>query len=196
MMLCGNPLPWVDRLLHLGNMVMCRMLLNKIYNCHFTGCQTWDLFSQGAERFYSTYNRSVKVMADLPYATHRYLIEPVSGVQHMTITLIRNFLNFINKIKQSPKAVLRHLYSIAKSDVRTTTGANLRNILLQTSLSSVDDLQPGVVKQLKYMEIKARDMWRIPIIKEVMDIRSGDIEPPDGWTREELEDILHLACTE
>ena len=43
----------------------CRMLLNKIYNCHFTGCQTWDLFSQGAERFYSTYNRSVKVMADL-----------------------------------------------------------------------------------------------------------------------------------
>ena len=126
----------------------------------------------------------------------RYLIEPVSGMQHMSITLIRNFLNFTNKIKQSPKAVLRHLYSIAKSDVRTTTGANLRNILLQTSLSSVDDLQPGVVKQLKYMEIKARDMWRIPIIKEVMDIRSGDIEPPDGWTREELEDILHLACTE
>ena len=43
---------------------MCRMLLNKIYNCPFTGCQTWDLLSQGAERFYSTYNRSVKVMAD------------------------------------------------------------------------------------------------------------------------------------
>ena len=169
MILCGNPLHWVDRLLYLGNMVsnsidggqldmkqkaakyvdknctinqefsfshpMCRMQLNKIYNCHFTGCQTWDLFSQGAERFYSTYNRSVKVMADLPYATHRYLIEPVSGVQHMTISLIRYFLNFINKIKQSPIAVLRNLYSIAKADVRTTTaGSNHRNILLQTSL--------------------------------------------------------------
>ena len=137
---------------------ICRMLLNKIYNCHFTGCQTWDLFSQGAERFYSTYNRSVKVMADLPYATHRYLIEHVAGQEHMSITLIRNFLNFIHKIKQSSKAVLRHLYSIAKSDVRTTTGSNLRNILLKTSLTSVDDLQPGIVKQLKYMEIKDRDM--------------------------------------
>ena len=82
MMLCGNPLPWVDRLLHLGNMVSnqidggqadinqkaaryidkncninqefffahptCKILLNKIYNCHFTGCQIKDLFSKCA----------------------------------------------------------------------------------------------------------------------------------------------------
>ena len=111
----------------------------------------------------------------------------------MTISLIRYFLNFINKIKQSPIAVLRNLYSIAKADVRTTTaGSNHRNILLQTSLSSVDVLQPDVVKQLKHMEIKDRDMWRIPIIKEAMDIRSGDIDPPDGLTRYELEEILHV----
>ena len=135
-------------------------------------------------------------MADLPYATHRYLIEPVSGTQHMTITLIRNFLSFIDKIKKSPKPVLRHLYSISKADVRTTTGSNLRNILLQTSLSSVDDLKPGVVQQLKYFEIKERDMWRIPIIKEAMDIRAGIIDPPDGWTRDELEEIPDFACTE
>lgn len=120
-----------------------------------------------SERFYSTYNRSVKVMADLPYATHRYLIEHVAGQEHMSITLIRNFLNFINKIKQSFRAVLWHLYSISKCDVITTTGSNLRNI--QTSLTSVDDLQPGIVKQLKYMEIKDRDMWRILIIKEAID---------------------------
>ena len=230
MMLCGNPLPWVDRLLHLGNMVsnhidggqadmkqkvasyidknctlnqefsfahpICRMQLNKIYNCHFTGCQIWDLFSQGATKFYSTYNRSMKVMADLPYATHRYLIEPLSGQQHMSITLIRNFLGFINKIKQSARPVLRQLYSITKDDVRTTTGSNLRNILLQTGLSGVDDLHPGIVKQIKYEEIKEMDMWRIPIIKEAIDIKCGNVNPPDGWTAEELDEILTFACTE
>jgi hypothetical protein len=102
----------------------------------------------------------------------------------------------MNKIKQSSKSVLRNLYSIAKSDVRTTTGSNLRNILLKTSLTSVDDLQPGMVKQLKYMEIKDRDMWSIPIIKEAMDIRSENIDPPDGWARDEIDEILLLACTE
>ena len=139
---------------------ICRMQLNKIYNCHYTGCQIWDLFSQGAVKFYSTYNRSVKVMADLPY-----LIEPLSGQQHMSITVTRNFLSFINKIKQSAKPVLRQLYNIAKNDVRTITGSNLRNILLQTGLSSVDDLHQGTVKQIKYEEIREMDKWRIPIIQ-------------------------------
>ena len=158
---------------------ICRMQLNKIYNFHFTGCQLWDLFSQAAVKFYSTYNRSVKVMADLPYATHRYLREPLSGQQHMSITLIRNILSFINKIKQSAKPVLRQLYNIAKNDVRTITGSNLRNILLQTGLSSVDD-QLGTVKQIKYEEIREIDKWRIPIIQEAIDIKCGKINPPDG----------------
>ena len=84
-----QPLPWVDKLVHLGNTVgnkldggqldmkqkaaryidkncninqefhfahpICKFQLNSIYNCHFSGCQTWDLFSHGADRFYSTY---------------------------------------------------------------------------------------------------------------------------------------------
>ena len=48
----------------------------------------------------------------------------------MSITLIRNFLKFITSIKTSNKPVLRQLYGITKADVRTTTGSNLRNILI------------------------------------------------------------------
>ena len=172
------------------------MQLNKIYNCHFTGCQIWDLFSSGAVKIYSTYNRSVKVMADLPYATHRYLLEPLSGQQHMSLTLIRNYLNFIQKVRQSPNQVMKQLYNVAKSDVRTTTGCNLRNILLLTDLSSIDDLKPSIVRNIKYNEIMEVDKWRIPLIKEVMDMKSGNTSPPDGWTLEEMAVILEFACTE
>ena len=230
MFLCGNPLPWVDSLKHLGNMVsnqvnggqldmkqkiaryidkncsinqefffahpMTKLTLNKIYNGHFSGSQIWDIFSQGAEKFYSTYNRSVKIMADLPYATHRYLIEPVSGQPHMSLTLIKNFLNFIDKVRHSPKMVLRQLYSIAKADVRTITGSNLRNILLMTSLIRVDDIQPSTVDHLRYNEILEQDKWRVHIIKESMDMRNGEIIAPEGWTKDELNDILHFACTQ
>ena len=115
---------------------MSRFMLNKIYNCHFSGSQTWNIFSKGAQKFFSTYNRSVKVMADLPYETHRYLIEPVTEQQHMSLTLIRDYLNFIQKVKNSSKQVLRQMYCVAKADARTTTGSNLRNILLLTNLST------------------------------------------------------------
>ena len=175
---------------------ICKILLNKIYNCHFTGCQIWDLFSKGAEKFYGTFNRSVKVMADLPLATHRYLIEPVSGQQHMSTTLMRNFLNFISKIRQSQKPVLRQLYSVVKDDVRTTTGSNLRNILLLTSLSSVDDLKPSIADQIKYQVISDRDKWRVPLIQEAIDMKNGVVSLPDGWSFDELEEILEFACTQ
>ena len=154
------------------------------------------MFSKGAEKFYGTYNRSVKVMADLPLATHRYLIEPVSGQQHMSTTLMRNFLNFISKIKQSQKPVLRQLYSVVKDDVRTTTGSNLRNILLLTSLSSVDDLKPSIVDQIMYQVISDRDKWRVPLIQEAIDMKNGVVNLPDGWTFDELEEIIDFACTQ
>ena len=173
----------------------CKILLNKIYNCHFSGCQTWDLFSQGAEKFYSTYNRSLKVMAELPLATHRYLLEPVSEQQHMSTTLIRNYLKFISSIKKSNKPVLRQLFEIAKADVRTITGSNLRNILLKTDLLNVDELHPGIAQQIKYKEINKLDLWRIPMIKELIDIKCGDNFPPDGWTSDELQEVLDFVCT-
>ena len=135
-------------------------------------------------------------MADLPLATHRYLIEPVSGQQHMSTTLMRNFLNFISKIRQSQKPVLRQLYSVVKDDVRTTTGSNLRNILLLTSLSSVDDLKPSIADQIKYQVISDRDKWRVPLIQEAIDMKNGVVSLPDGWSFDELEEILEFACTQ
>ena len=111
MYLCGNPLPWVSSLKHLGTKVSntidgcqqdlkqknaiyidknctldqefyfahptVKLKLNTIYNCHFSGSQVWNLFSQGALSLEGTYNRSVKVMAKLPYQTQRYMIEPI-----------------------------------------------------------------------------------------------------------------------
>ena len=124
----------------------------------------------------------------------RSLIEPVSGQQHMSKTVIRNLLKF--RVRQSPKPVLRQLYGIVKDDVRTTTGCNLRNILLLTNLTGVDDLLPSMVDQIRYKEIKPMDMWRVPLIKEVIDMKHGDVSPPDGWTNEELEEILDFACTQ
>ena len=113
----------------------------------------------------------------------------------MSIRVIRNFIKFISSIRNSPKPVLRQLYNIVKSDVRTTTGANLRNILLMTGLSNVDEIDMSTVKQIKYKEIKNEDMGRIPIIMEALDIKNGLVNPPEGWTDEELNEVLHHACT-
>ena len=83
------------------------------------------------------------------------------------------------------------------------TGLFVINKILQPKMinencgwfSSVDD-HLGTVKQIKYEEIREIDKWRIPIIQEAIDIKCGKINPPDGWTAEELDAILNFACTE
>ena len=117
LLLCGNELPWVDKLKHLGNTIndsldggqldtkiksaryvqnnvslnqefffahpKSKLNINSIFNTHYTGSQIWNLFGSEAVKLEGTYNKSVKIMCDLPYATHRYFIEHVTEKPHI-----------------------------------------------------------------------------------------------------------------
>ena len=228
MYLCGNPLPWVDKLKHLGSIISnkidgcqvdisqkraqyiqknnsiaqeflfahptSKIELNKIYNSHFSGSNIWNIFSPGARQFESTYNKSVRLMCGLPYQTHRYLVESLVGGQGFRVQLIKKFLGFIKGIKESKKPIMRNLYNLVKSDVRTTTGNNLRNILLMTNLGNIEDLEPSTVSTINYNCTKVEDMWRLKIIKEIMDIQNEKLNCPEGWNNSDLQEILNFAC--
>ena len=202
MILCGNPLPWVDSLKHLGTKVTntidgcqqdikqkiasyiakncnlnqefdfshpeTKIRINRIYNCHFSGSQVWDLFSPGLRNLESAYNRSVKLMASLPYATHRYLVGDIAG-GHMMIHLMSNYLGFINRLKGSSKLVLRQLYQLVCKDARSVTGSNLRNIMIMTNCSKVEDLHPALVRNIKYHNVEENQVWRLGLVRELID---------------------------
>ena len=71
------------------------------------------------EKLESTYNKSIKVMFGMPWATHRYLIEPLTGQPHLRKVLIKRYLSFIERIKASKKKPLRNLleyHSIPKEE--------------------------------------------------------------------------------
>ena len=126
--------------------------LNGIYNSHFTGSQLWKLGSKGLDKLEATYNRSIKIMFDLPWATHRYLLEPLTETPHMIRLLIRRYLSFLDKVQQSSKEAPKQLLEIARNDVMTTTGSNLRRIMLLAGRKSIDDL--------KMLMLTTRNLWK------------------------------------
>ena len=75
----------------------------------------------------------------------------------MKLSLMKNYLSFMEKIRTSSKTILRQLYMVSSSDVRTVTGTNLRNILLLTDKVLVDDLKPSIVANIKYHEIDEKE---------------------------------------
>ena len=128
--------------------------MNKIYNSNFTGSQLWDLGSREVEKLKSTYNKSVKSMMDLPWATNRYFIEPLTGIPHVSRQLISRYLSFVNKIEASQKLPLRTLLDIAKKDVRS----NLRRIMLLSGRNSIEDLKNVDVP---YHVVPDDNVWRV-----------------------------------
>ena len=127
-----------------------KVKLNQIYNFHFTGSPLWDLFSKEAKMLENSWNTSVKVMYDLPIQTHRNLIEPVSQAKHLKFVLLERFFGFLNQVQKSKKQVPKQLINLIANDVRSTTGSNLRNLLLLTSKDTIKGITIEDVKKLKY----------------------------------------------
>ena len=57
----------------------CKFMINNIYNSHYTGSQLWLLNSKEMDKMEGSYNKSIKVMFNLPWSTHRKLLDPLTG---------------------------------------------------------------------------------------------------------------------
>ena len=127
-----------------------KLRINHIYNSHYSSSPLWDLFGSGGLKIESSYNRSVKVMLGLPYATHRCLIEPLTRSKHIKKVLIRRFLGFMEGITKSRKEAVKMLMETAKTDVRSVTGRNFRECMLLMGKVSVNDVSRKDVDMIEY----------------------------------------------
>ena len=173
---------------------LTKVKMNLIFNFHFTGSPLWDLFSRKAVMLENSWNASVKIMFDLPVETHRYIIEPLSQTRHLKNVLIDRFLSFVEQIEKSAKNVPKQLLTFIKKDVRSTTGANLRNILHLTNQTDIEEIKRHDVKLLKYKEIDPEDNWKLAMIKEITDVKFNQLDV-ENFEMKELEEILEFICT-
>ena len=109
-----------------------KIIINNIFNSSFYGSQIWDLFSDEAIKLETSWNISLRILLGIPRNTHRYFIELLSGTPHIMLSLFKRFLNFISSIKNSPKGILNNMLDLIKYDCQSTTGRNLRKLLLLT----------------------------------------------------------------
>ena len=168
--------------------------INQIYNSHFTGSPLWNLFSWEAEMVYNSWNVSFRHIYALPIQTHRYFIEPISGKVHIKTILMKRFLGFLDLIRKCPKSTLRSFLSVIEKDTRSVTGMNLRNILLLTDKCRIEDLTVQDIQSIPYHPITQEDIWRVPLVQEITDIRNGLCEA-SNFSGVELDEILKYCCT-
>ena len=169
-------------------------MINNIYNCHFTGSPLWDLFGKEVGQFERTWNVSIRMMLGLPQATHRYLIEPVSGTQHLKKLLIKRFISFLHQIQSSGRNATKQLLQFIHSNTESTTGNNVRKILRLTGKSHWTKIKGSDIDNISYCDIDNADKWRVNFVNELLEIKRNEIEV-DGFSVEEIDSMMDYVCT-
>ena len=77
------------------------MNLVMVYMSHFYGSNLWNLFD--LDNIYVAWNKILRIVFNLPYCTHRYLLEPYSGFSHLFTMLTNRFLKFYETLYLSEK---------------------------------------------------------------------------------------------
>ena len=144
-------------------------------------------------KFESVYNKSIKIIYDLPWETHRFFLEPLSGFPPISRILVRRYMSFIESVRNSKKLALRQLFMAIKDDTRLTTGWNLRYTMTKTGNNRIDDLNHKNV-DFDYHLVKKDDEWKIGVVKELIDVKQGELGV-EGFNPTEISEILQFVCT-
>ena len=225
-LLDGNPLPWVEEVKHLGNILeannsMTRDCLIKrgrfigkvnslmqefnfvqpsvmmkilnIYCSSFYGSNLWNLNSPEVTKIFSSWNVAVRNVFSLPRDTHRYLIETVSESCHPKVMFYNRYLKFFDGLMGCKKSCVRYLALLVRDDRRTLAGRTI-SAIAKDSGSDRATLQKKDLINLKYWKIPSEEMWRSPLLLELLDIRAGQAIVPEA-NIEEIEELIKFVCS-
>ena len=96
----------------------------------------------------------------------------------------------IEKIRVSKKPILKKLLSEIELDVPSTTGRDLRKIMLETGNSNIKEVEVSEIDELKYFKLEDDEEWRIEMIKYLIEERL------DRLLDDEEEEWLQFLCND
>ena len=168
--------------------------INSIYNSHFHGSVLWYLFGLDAERIYKTWNTSIRKMFRLDRTSHRYFIEPVNNVPHIKISLIKRFINFIEKLSCAIKICARNIFHTMKHDCRSNIGRNIRAIMKYCGKPRICDITTKEVSKKSYQPVPNDKAWQVEGVKELIEVRDNKVDL-DSCQKEEVVECIHFLTT-
>ena len=144
---------------------------------------------------------NLRVIFGLPYSTPCWLVEKLSNGKHAKQLIYSRFTKFMDSISKCSKPQVISLLKFSMNDCRATTGANLREILLDTGVKAFpgvtnsSDLHSYVVNKLPSSE-----EWKFPLLVSLIELRDARWElifDEDESTLKEdhIETMINSVCT-
>ena len=142
----------------------------------------------------------MKVIYDLDYGTHNYLIEGLTDGRQAKQIIYKKYINFLGSIAKNRRHEIVQLLDIVKDTCMSVTGSNLRRILLESEARVI----PGKTKGFELANYRVHktpvgEEWRLPLLVSLLEIRDSnweiDFDEEAGNLKEdEITDLISTVC--
>ena len=148
--------------------------LLKIYNSHFTGSPCWNFDSNQFSQLTNSWNVNIRVIFDLPLATHCYLMDGLTNGEHAKKMIYSRYMQFLKSVSNNRRSALRSLLNITKNTCKSFTGLNLRRILLDTGVKIVPGITSGCsLINYRVYKVPEGEEWRLPLLVSLIEVRDS-----------------------
>ena len=156
--------------------VICEII--RIFGTSFYGSPLWALNSEEHLKLNRSWNTVIKILWNLPYATHKRFLESLTEVPHIQSTLHSRYIGFISNLNDSKKDHLQVLFNFCQRNQLSNTGRNIHYLEQQYEVDSLKDLinKKQVIKKIRVNPLKDDEEWKIGIIEELSLCRRGCLE--------------------
>ena len=107
---------------------------------------------------------------------------------------MKRFVGFVDKVTNSSKTIMRNLMCTLKEDCNSTTGKNLRRIILMLNKDKITDVTPKDFASQVYVSAGEENQWRIKIAEEIIEVKNRRLHV-NNFATAELDDILENVMT-
>ena len=133
---------------------------------------------------------------DLPFATHKRFLEPLTDIPHIQSMLHGRYVGFIGNLKSTSKPHLGMLFNLCRSDQSCNTGQNINFLSREWETLDLDKLisKKHLIKNSRINPLEEDEVWKIQMIQEMclskLGLLEGDSDENDTKT------MLEIICTE
>ena len=165
--------------------------LVQIYFCSFYGSNLWDLYSESTNKLFISWNNFIRDLYNLPFATHRFILEDLVNITHLRTSLLRRFIKFSSALSNCSKLEVRHLFNLQKSDIRSVFGRNCIYMCREFNATSIDQISRMQISNAYITP--AYDSWRVPFLKDLICLR--DCNAFTDLTNTEINNLIDNVCS-
>ena len=150
--------------------------------CDFYGCQAWRFSDNWCDSYHKLYNRSVRRLLNLPYATHTRFLQVFTKMPLSEDTVFNRFIKIYKSMACNTNEVVRLVARSNCENKMTIIGGNI------SLISKKFGYDVGITHKKRQYTLSTED---VSICKAIEDARGRDI---DFFDLNEIELFIYQLC--